>query len=132
MVQALEAEAAVLRTEVKLAQTLVLREELRSRRRVLRRLGYLTPDGLVTPKGELLPALQRTLMLMLQGAACHALTCYAAVTLLSPHRPGVRPDTSMLQHASRRRLTRATGTARCFHQWSLSPSAQVRRVCRSA
>ncbi len=64
-VQALEAEAAVLRAEVKSAQTLVLRDELRSRRRVLRRLGYLTPDGLVTPKGELAPALPRTLVLLL-------------------------------------------------------------------
>lgn len=64
-VQALEAEAAVLRAEVKSAQMLVLRDELRSRRRVLRRLGYLTPDGLVTPKGGSAPAPLRTLVLLL-------------------------------------------------------------------
>jgi len=41
----------VLRREAKAAQTLVLREELKARRRVLRRLGYLTSGGLVTAKG---------------------------------------------------------------------------------
>ena len=41
----------MLRREAKAAKTLVLREELRARRRVLRRLGYLTSEGLVTAKG---------------------------------------------------------------------------------
>ena len=49
--QALEEEVAVLRREAKAAQSLVMRDELKARRRVLRRLGYLTSDGLVTAKG---------------------------------------------------------------------------------
>jgi hypothetical protein len=73
----------VLRQEVKAAQTLVLREELRSRRRVLRRLGYLTPDGLVTPKGAQLSVLLR--IPALQSAA--AITCAQVVSRPSYHVP---------------------------------------------
>jgi superfamily II RNA helicase len=50
-VQALEAEVKQLRREAKAAQSLVLKDELKSRRRVLRRLGYITDEGVVTDKG---------------------------------------------------------------------------------
>jgi hypothetical protein len=102
-VQALEAEAAVLRAEVKSAQTLVLRDELRSRRRVLRRLGYLTPDGLVTPKGGSAPVPLRVLMLHCTAGDALVSDC-AAMTWLRLRRLGA--------HAS----ARFAGDARCFTQ----------------
>ena len=40
-----------LRREAKAAQGLVLKDELKSRRRALRRLGYLADEGVVTDKG---------------------------------------------------------------------------------
>ena len=53
--QALDAEANQLRREVKAAQSAVLKDELKSRRRVLRRLGYVTDEGVVTDKGAVRP-----------------------------------------------------------------------------
>ena len=50
--QVLEAELKQLRREAKAAQSLVLKDELKSRRRVLRRLGYVTEEGVVTDKGD--------------------------------------------------------------------------------
>eukprot|EP00983_Pelagomonas_calceolata_P079449 1154670-Pelagomonas_calceolata.AAC.1 len=38
--------------EAKAAAGLILREELRARQRVLRRLGYVTSEGVVTLKGR--------------------------------------------------------------------------------
>jgi len=49
--QALEAEVKQLRREAKAAQGLVLKDELKSRRRALRRLGYVADEGVVTDKG---------------------------------------------------------------------------------
>ena len=40
------------RKEVKAAQSLILQSELKARRRVLRRLGYVDSDGVVTVKGR--------------------------------------------------------------------------------
>jgi len=40
-----------LRREAKAAQGLVLKDELKSRRRALRRLGYVADEGVVTDKG---------------------------------------------------------------------------------
>ncbi len=40
------------RKEVKAAQNLILQAELKARRRVLRRLGYVDSDGVVTVKGR--------------------------------------------------------------------------------
>ena len=40
------------RKEVKAAQNLILQAELKARRRVLRRLGYVDNDGVVTVKGR--------------------------------------------------------------------------------
>ena len=51
--QALEAAARQLRREAKAAQGLVLKDELKSRRRALRRLGYVADEGVVTDKGAL-------------------------------------------------------------------------------
>ena len=38
--------------EAKAAAGLIMREELRSRQRVLRRLGYISQEGVVTLKGR--------------------------------------------------------------------------------
>ena len=40
------------RKEVKAAQSLILQAELKARRRVLRRLGYVDSEGVVTVKGR--------------------------------------------------------------------------------
>ena len=40
------------RKEVKAAQNLILQAELKARRKVLRRLGYVDSDGVVTVKGR--------------------------------------------------------------------------------
>ena len=44
-------EAKQLRREVKAAQSLIMKDELKARRRVLRRLAYVNDEGVVTDKG---------------------------------------------------------------------------------
>ncbi|KAF5830217.1 NUC185 domain-containing protein [Dunaliella salina] len=51
--QELEEAMQASKREAKAAAGLILREELRARQRVLRRLGYVTPEGVVTLKGRL-------------------------------------------------------------------------------
>ncbi|KAL2622125.1 hypothetical protein R1flu_002330 [Riccia fluitans] len=48
----LTSQIRVARSEVRAASTLVFKDELKSRRRVLRRLGYATVDGVVEMKGR--------------------------------------------------------------------------------
>ncbi|KAL3691924.1 hypothetical protein R1sor_005575 [Riccia sorocarpa] len=48
----LTSQIRVARSEVRAASTLVFKDELKSRRRVLRRLGYATADGVVEMKGR--------------------------------------------------------------------------------
>ena len=50
--QALEQQVAAAKRDVKAASSLVFGEELVHRTRVLRRLGYLTEDDIVTVKGR--------------------------------------------------------------------------------
>ena len=52
LLQALAEKARLARKEVKAAQNLILQSELKARRRVLRRLGYVDSDGVVTVKGR--------------------------------------------------------------------------------
>lgn len=52
MLQALADKARAARKEVKAAQNLILQSELKARRRVLRRLGYVDSNGIVTMKGR--------------------------------------------------------------------------------
>ncbi|GAB4818279.1 hypothetical protein N2152v2_005325 [Parachlorella kessleri] len=56
--QALHAAVRLARKEVKAAQSLVLLEDLRHRRKVLKRLGYVDADGLVTLKGRVASEIQ--------------------------------------------------------------------------
>lgn len=56
--RALAAAARVARREAKAAAGLVLGDELASRQRLLRRLGYMDGDGLVTTKGRVAADLQ--------------------------------------------------------------------------
>ncbi len=44
--------------EAKAAQSLILKEELRARRRVLRRLDYIDADGVVSKKGQVAAEIQ--------------------------------------------------------------------------
>lgn len=85
--QAAEVEVATLRSEVRSAQTLVLRDELQGRRRVLRRLGHLTPEGLVTTKGIMAAGIQSgdelVLTEMIFNGAFTQLSSQQCVALLS-------------------------------------------------
>jgi ATP-dependent RNA helicase DOB1 len=56
--RALAAAAKVARREAKAAAGLVLSEELKARQRLLRRLGYVDDDGLITAKGRVAADLQ--------------------------------------------------------------------------
>ena len=40
------------RKEVKAAQSLILKDELKRMQRVLRRMGYVDPQGVITVKGK--------------------------------------------------------------------------------
>ena len=51
-VQMLAEKVRLARKEVKSAQNLILQAELKARRRVLRRLGYVDSEGVVTVKGR--------------------------------------------------------------------------------
>ena len=50
--QALAEKVRLARKEVKAAQNLILQQELRARRRVLRKLGFVDSNGIVTMKGR--------------------------------------------------------------------------------
>lgn len=52
LLQMLAEKVRLARKEVKAAQNLILQAELKARRRVLRRLGYVDSDGVVTVKGR--------------------------------------------------------------------------------
>lgn len=52
VLQMLAEKVRLARKEVKAAQNLILQAELKARRRVLRRLGYVDSDGVVTVKGR--------------------------------------------------------------------------------
>lgn len=52
LLQMLGEKARLARKEAKAAQSLILQSELKARRRVLRRLGYVDSDGVVTLKGR--------------------------------------------------------------------------------
>lgn len=41
----------LLHKEARAAQSLIMKDELKARRRVLRRLGYVTDEGVVADKG---------------------------------------------------------------------------------
>jgi hypothetical protein len=56
--RALAAAARTARREAKAAAGLVLSDELKARQRVLRRLGYIDEEGLVTTKGRVAADLQ--------------------------------------------------------------------------
>jgi len=96
--QLMAAAARLMRKEVKLASGLVLGDELQSRQRCLRRLGYVDAEGLVTTKGRVAADLQ--------VCACGVCVCEVRVCLggsgllicfpwsfkpLSPHRPILQP-----------------------------------------
>ena len=56
--QMLAEKVRLARKEVKAAQNLILQSELKARRRVLRRLGYVDSDGVVTVKGRAAAVIQ--------------------------------------------------------------------------
>jgi superfamily II RNA helicase len=50
--RSLVAMAKGIKRNIEAAESMVLKDELRHRMRVLRRLGYLDPSGMVTKKGH--------------------------------------------------------------------------------
>ncbi|KAK9840731.1 hypothetical protein WJX81_000998 [Elliptochloris bilobata] len=85
--QAAGAAAAVARREAKRAQGLILADELKARRRVLRRLGYVDAEGLVTVKGRVAAEVQSADELLLTEllftGVFQELSVEAAVALVS-------------------------------------------------
>ena len=73
----IERLAASVRADIKAAETMILKEELKQRMRVLRRLGYISEDGVVSTKGHvcylisLLPTNQSSYQLPSTMPPCH-------------------------------------------------------------
>jgi ATP-dependent RNA helicase DOB1 len=56
--QALDEQVKIARKEAKAAQSLILKDELKARRRVLRRLGHVDSEGVVAVKGRVAAEIQ--------------------------------------------------------------------------
>jgi len=100
---ALLEEARVLRHQARESQAVAMREDLRRMKRVLKRLGYITPEGVLGPKGrfscELSTGDELVLTDMVFDGVFNALTVEAAVALLScfVHKEASKDDTPKVQ-----------------------------------
>ena len=84
---ALQEQAQELRQQARDSQTIAMREELRRMKRVLKRLGYITPEGVLGPKGrfscELSTGDELVLTDMVFDGVFNALSIEQSVSLLS-------------------------------------------------
>lgn len=102
--QGLLEAAKIARKEAKAAHSMILKDELKARRRVLRRLGYVSMEGVVEVKGRVAAEIQSADELVLTelifSGAFKDLTCEQVVALVSAcvwrergeQRPRVRED----------------------------------------
>ncbi len=117
---ALLEEARVLRHQARDSQAVAMREDLRKMKRVLKRLGYITPEGVLGPKGrfscELSTGEELVLTDMIFDGVFNTLTIEQAVSLLScfVHKEPSKDDSPKVQQDLQLPFQQLQMTARNF------------------